>query len=85
MKVYKNFHNLNFINPNASKFDTRAVNEDIQQETNGKICNVARTVPRKKNEEGREYTYQNITIQIPSLLNKSMNHILVFEKICARY
>lgn len=63
--MYKNFHNLNFLLPNASKFDTRALNEDIQQETNdftkhnGKICNVARTVPRKQNEEGREYAYKN--------------------------
>ena len=50
---YKTLNNLFRRNPNASKFDTRTLNEDIQQETkrftkrNGKLCKVSRTVPRK--------------------------------------
>ena len=40
-------------NPNASKFDTRSLNEDIPQKKkrftkrNGKLCNVSKTVPQK--------------------------------------
>ena len=50
---YKTLNTLFRRNPNASKFDTRELNEDIPQNNkrftkrNGKLCNVARVVPRK--------------------------------------
>ena len=62
---YKTLNTLFRRNPNASKFDTRALNEDIPQENkrftkrNGKLCNVARTVPRKpQNDEDDADTYR---------------------------
>ena len=64
---YKTLNTLFRRNPNASKFDTRTLNEDVPQQTkrftkrNGKLCNVARTIPRKQtsNEANDiEYTYK---------------------------
>ncbi|WP_289705336.1 hypothetical protein [Bacteroides acidifaciens] len=49
---YKTLNTLFRRNPNASKFDSRTLNEDIPQSTkrftkrNGKLCNVSRTVPK---------------------------------------
>ena len=49
---YKTLNTLFRRNPNASKFDTRSLNEDIPQDNkrftkrNGKLCNVSRTVSR---------------------------------------
>ena len=51
---YKTLNTLFRRNPNVRKFDTRALNEEIPQQykrftkRNGKLCNVARTVPRKR-------------------------------------
>ena len=65
---YKTLNTLFRRNPNASKFDSRTLNEDIPQSTkrftkrNGKLCNVSRTVPRKsttKPEESDMYTYKS--------------------------
>ena len=64
---YKTLNTLFRRNPNASKFDTRELNEDIPQKNkrftkrNGKLCNVSRTVPRKQNEEEQNdaYTYKS--------------------------
>ena len=53
---YKTLNTLFRRNPNASKFDTRTLNEDVPQQykrftkRNGKLCNVARTVPRKSEQ-----------------------------------
>ena len=47
---YKTLNTLFRRNPNASKFDTRALNEDIPQQykrftkRNGKLCNVTKSV-----------------------------------------
>ena len=54
---YKTLNTLFRRSPNASKFDTRELNEDIPQKNkrftkrNGKLCNVSKTVPRKQNKE----------------------------------
>ena len=65
---YKTLNTLFRRNPNASKFDSRTLNEDIPQSTkrftkrNGKLCNVSRTVPRQsttKPEESDTYTYKS--------------------------
>ena len=65
---YKTLNTLFRRNPNASKFDSRTLNEDIPQSTkrftkrNGKLCNVSRTVPRQsttKPEESDSYTYKS--------------------------
>ena len=64
---YKTLNTLFRRNPNASKFDTRSLNEDIPQKNkrftkrNGKLCNVSRTVPRKSTEpeESDTYTYKS--------------------------
>ena len=64
---YKTLNTLFRRNPNTNKFDTRTLNEDIQQSTkrftkrNGKLCNVSRTVPRKSTEpeESNTYTYMS--------------------------
>ena len=64
---YKTLNTLFRRNPNASKFDTRELNEDIPQKNkrftkrNGKLCNVSRTVPRKSTEpeESDTYTYKS--------------------------
>ena len=51
-KDYKTLNTLFRRNPNASKFDTRSLNEDIPQKNkrftkrNGKLCNVAKSTPR---------------------------------------
>ena len=66
-KDYKTLNTLFRRNPNASKFDTRSLNEDIPQKNkrftkrNGKLCNVSRTVPRKSTEpeEIETYTYKS--------------------------
>ena len=56
---YKTLNTLFRRNPNASKFDTRTLNEDVPQQykrftkRNGKLCNVARTIPRKS-EQSRD-------------------------------
>lgn len=48
---YKTLNALFRCNPNAGKFDTRSLNEDIPQENkrftkpNGKLCNVAKSTP----------------------------------------
>ena len=60
---YKTLNTLFRRNPNASKFDTRTLNEDIPQSTkrftkrNGKLCNVYRTVSRKSTEPEESDTY----------------------------
>lgn len=67
-KDYKTLNTFFRRNPNASKFDTRTHNEDISQETklfkkrNGKLYNVARTVPRKRAKPGQNdiYTFKSI-------------------------
>ena len=64
---YKTLNTLFRRNLNASKFDTRTLNEDIPQETkrftkrNGKLCNVSRTVPRKNTvlEQSNTYTFKS--------------------------
>ena len=64
---YKTLNTLFRRNPNASKFDTRTLNEDIPQSTkrftkrNGKLCNVYRTVSRKSTEleESDTYTFKS--------------------------
>ena len=64
---YKTLNTLFSRNPNASKFDTRTLNEDIPQSTkrftkrNGKLCNVSRTITRKstESEESDTYTYKS--------------------------
>ena len=49
---YKTLNTLFRRNPNASKFDTRSLNEDIPQKNkrftkrNGKLCNVSKSSPR---------------------------------------
>ena len=56
---YKTLNTLFRRNPNASKFDTRTLNEDVPQQykrftkRNGKLCNVARTVPRKSEQSSQ--------------------------------
>ena len=60
---YKTLNTLFRRNPNASKFDTRTLNEDIPQDNkrftkrNGKLCNVAKSTPRTtpQNDEPRFY------------------------------
>ena len=54
---YKTLNTQFSRNPNASKFDTRTLNEDISTKRNGKLCNVSRTVPRKQNEEELREAY----------------------------
>ena len=60
---YKTLNTLFRRNPNASKFDSRTLNEDIPQSTkrftkrNGKLCNVSRTLPRKSTEPEETDTY----------------------------
>ena len=64
---YKTVNTLFRRNPNASKFDTRTLNEDIPQsikrftKRNGKLCNVSRTLPRKSTdpEESDTYTFKS--------------------------
>ena len=64
---YKTLNTLFCRNPNANKFDTRTLNEDIPQKNkqftkrNEKLCNESRTVPRKQNEEEQSeaYTYKS--------------------------
>ena len=64
---YKTLNTLFRRNPNASKFDSRTLNEDIPQSTkrftkrNGKLCNVSRTVPQKSTDpvESDTYTYKS--------------------------
>ena len=51
-KDYKTLNTLFRRNTNASKFDTRSLNEDIPQKNkrftkqNGKLCNVTKSTPR---------------------------------------
>ena len=58
---YKTLNTLFRRNPNASKFDTRSLNEDIPQQNkrftkrNGKLCNVAKSTPRTDAYEAHLY------------------------------
>lgn len=60
---YKTLNTLFRCNPNASKLDTRTLNEDIPQDNkrfskrNGKLCNIAKSVT-SKTEELPSNTYQ---------------------------
>ena len=61
---YKTLNTLFRRNPNASKFDTRTLNEDIPQENkrftkrNGKLGNVAKSTPRRQENKPQSDTYE---------------------------
>ena len=94
---YKTLNTLFHRNPNASKFDTRELNEDIPQSTkrftkrNGKLCNVSRTVPRKQNEEEQNdtYTYKsryyNPHTKMFKYIDKPIEPYVSASRIRARY
>ena len=75
---YKTLNTLFRRNPNASKFDSRTLNEDIPQSTkrftkrNGKLCNVSQTLPRKR--VTHIHLSPDITIQTPNRLNMLLEY-----------
>ena len=85
---YKTLNTLFRRNPNASKFDTRSLNEDIPNKRftkrNGKLCNVSRAVPRKQNEEEQndaytyKYRYYDINSNLFKYTFKSLTIVTIF-------
>lgn len=82
---YKTHKILISHNPNARKFDIRALNEDIAQEAKyftkciGMFCNVFRTSPRKLNEEQSIYTYR------ARYIDNFNEPYVIYSRICAIY